>query len=164
MKKIIIAAVAKNGVIGRTNGEMPWHSKTEFQHFKNTTLGSPIIMGRKTFESLGSPLKGRLNIVLTSNKELNNRFEDIIVFDKLSEAYSYCKDQKFEKIFLIGGGSLFPSFMKDADEMIISIMDFNAEGDIYFPEINDNIWKINSNDKRDGFEIIYYVKKEKNEQ
>ena len=161
MKKIIIAAVAKNGVIGRTNGEMPWHSKEEFQHFKNTTLGSPIIMGRKTFESLGSPLKGRLNIVLTRNKELNDRFEDIIVFDKLSDAYSFCENKKYEKIFLIGGGSLFPVFIKDADEMIISIMDFNAEGDIYFPKIDDNIWKINSKDKRSGFEIIYYVRKEK---
>jgi len=164
LKKIIIAAVAKNGVIGRTNGEMPWHSKLEFQHFKNTTLGSPIIMGRKTFESLGSPLKGRLNIVLTSNKELNNRFEYIIVFDKLNDVYSYCEDQKFEKIFLIGGGSLFPVFMNDAEEMIISIMDFDAVGDIYFPEIDENIWEINSKDQRIGFEIFYYVRNEKNEQ
>jgi dihydrofolate reductase len=164
LKKIIIAAVAMNGVIGRTNGEMPWHSKKEFQHFKDITFGSPVIMGRKTFESLGSPLKGRLNIVLTRDKELNNRFKDIIVFDKLSEAYSLFEDQKYEKIFLIGGGSLFPEFMKDADEMIISFMDFNADGDIYFPKIDDNIWKINSKDKRSEFEIIYFVRKEKNEQ
>ena len=153
--------MAMNGVIGKSNGEMPWHSKQEFSHFKKTTFGSPVIMGRKTFESLGSPLKGRLNIVLTKNKELNYRFEDIIVFDKLSEAYSLCEDQKYEKIFLIGGGSLFPVFMKDADEMIISIMDFNAEGDICFPKIDDNIWEINSKDKRNGFEIIYYVRQEK---
>ncbi len=158
MKKIIIAAVAKNGVIGRSNGEMPWHSKQEFSHFKKTTFGSPIIMGRKTFESLGSPLKDRLNIILTKDKELKNRFEDIIVFDKLTEAYSFCENKNYEKIFLIGGGSLFPVFMKDADEMIISIMDFNAEGDIYFPQIDDNIWKINSKDKRSEFEIIYYVR------
>ena len=164
MKKIIIAALAQNGVIGRTNGEMPWHSKIEFQHFKNTTLGFPVIMGRKSFQSLGVPLKGRLNIVLTSDKELNNKFKDIVVFHKLRDVYSYCNDQKFEKIFLIGGGSLFPLFMIDADEMIISIMDFNAEGDIYFPKIDDNIWMIDSRDKRSGFEIIYYVRKEKNEQ
>ena len=163
MKKIIIAALAQNGVIGRTNGEMPWHSKIEFQHFKNTTLGFPVIMGRKSFQSLGVPLKGRLNIVLTSDKELNNKFKDIVVFHKLRDVYSYCNDQKFEKIFLIGGGSLFPLFMKDADEMIISIMDFNAVGDIYFPKIDDNIWMIDSRDKRSGFEIIYYVRK-KNEQ
>jgi dihydrofolate reductase len=160
LKKIIIAAVAKNGVIGRSNGEMPWHSKEEFSHFKNTTFGSPVIMGRKTFESLGSPLKGRLNIVMTKDKELNNQFKDIIVFEKLSEAYSYCENQKNEKIFLIGGGTLFPVFMKDADEMIISIMDFNAEGDIYFPKIDVKIWKINSINKRNGFEIIYYVRQE----
>jgi dihydrofolate reductase len=161
LKKIIIAAVAMNGVIGRSNGEMPWHSKQEFSHFMKTTFGSPVIMGRKTFESLGSPLKGRLNIVLTKNKELNYRFEDIIVFDKLSKAYLLCENKNYEKIFLIGGGSLFPVFMKDADEMIISIMDFNAEGDIYFPQIDDNIWKIYSKDKRSGFEIIYYLRKEK---
>jgi dihydrofolate reductase len=161
LKKIIIAAVAMNGVIGRTNGEMPWHSKIEFQHFKDTTFGSPVIMGRKTFEALGTPLKGRLNIVLTGNKELNNRFEDIIVFDKLSDAYFHCESQKYEKIFLIGGGSLFPLFMKDADEMIISIMNFDAEGDIYFPKIDDKLWKINSKDKRIGFEIFYYVRPEK---
>lgn len=161
MKKIVIAAVATNGVIGRSNGEMPWHSKQEFSHFKKTTFGSPVIMGRKTFDSLGSPLKGRLNLVLTKDKELNNRFEDIIVFDQLSEVYSFCENKKYEKIFLIGGGSLFPVFMKDADEMIISIMDFNAEGDIYFPQIDDNIWMINLKDKRTGFEIIYYVRKKK---
>ena len=70
MKKIVIAAVAKNGIIGRSNGEMPWHSKPEFQHFKSTTIGFPIIMGRITFESLGNPLKGRLNIVISKSKEL----------------------------------------------------------------------------------------------
>jgi dihydrofolate reductase len=160
LRKIIIAAVAKNGVIGRSNGKMPWHSKTEFQHFKSTTLESPVIMGRKSFESLGSPLKNRINIVLSKNKELKDRFPDIIVFDKLNEVYLYCENHKYEKIFLIGGGSLFPVFMKDADEMIISIMDFEAEGDIYFPEIDDNIWEINSRDIRSGFEIIYYVRKE----
>jgi len=79
LKKIIIAAVAKNNVIGRSNGEMPWHSKDEFQHFKNTTFGFPVVMGRVTFETLGNPLPGRLNIVLTTNKELKNRFEDILI-------------------------------------------------------------------------------------
>jgi dihydrofolate reductase len=164
LKKIIIAAVAKNGVIGRSNGEMPWHSKTEFQHFKTTTLGSPIIMGRKTFDTLGGPLKGRLNIIITHNKELKLKFKDIITFDNVPEAYLFCENKKYEKIFLIGGGSLFPQFIKDADEMIISIMDLNAVGDIYFPEIDRNVWTIKSTDKRSEFKIIYYVKKEHNEQ
>jgi dihydrofolate reductase len=160
LKKIVIAALARNGVIGRSNGEMPWHSEKEFQHFKNTTLGFPIIMGRKTFESLGSPLKGRLNIVLTKNKELNNIYKDIITFDKLSDAYFFCEEKKYEKIFLIGGGSLFPQLINDADEMVISIMNFSAEGDIYFPKIDAKVWNIKTKDKRNGFEIIYYVRKE----
>jgi dihydrofolate reductase len=164
LKKIVIAAVAKNGVIGRSNGEMPWHSKTEFRHFKNTTLGFPIIMGRKTFNTLGSPLKGRLNIIITHNKELNSKFEDIITFDNVPAAYAFCENKKYEKIFLIGGGSLFPQFLKDADEMIISIMDLIAEGDISFPEIDENVWTIKSKDKRPEFTIIYYEKKEHNEQ
>jgi dihydrofolate reductase len=163
LKKIIIAAVAKNNVIGRTNGEMPWHSKEEFQHFKNTTLGSPVIMGRITFETLGSPLPERLNIVLTSNKDLKDKFDEIEVFDKLNDVYEYCEKNNLDKIFLIGGGSLFPLFMNDADEMIISIMDLNAKGDIYFPPIDPNIWRIKSSEKRTEFEIFYYVRKEKNE-
>jgi dihydrofolate reductase len=161
LRKIIIAALAQNGVIGRSNGEMPWHSKIEFQHFKSTTLGFPIIMGRKSFDSLGNPLKGRLNIVLSKNKDLKDRFHDIMVFDKVNDVYSYCEMQKFEKIFLIGGGSLFPVFMMDADEMIISTMEFYAEGDIFFPKIDGTIWKIESCDQREGFEINYYVRKEK---
>ena len=161
MKKIVIAAVAKNGVIGRSNGEMPWHSKEEFQHFKNTTLGSPVVMGRITFETLGSPLPGRLNIVLTSNNELKNKFEDIVIFDKLNDVYEYCENSNFEKIFLIGGGSLFPVFVNDADEMIISIMDFNAKGDIYFPEIDKNVWAVEKTVNGSEFEIFYYVRKQK---
>ena len=91
MKIILIAAVAKNNVIGRSTGEMPWHSKEDFQHFKQTTFGFPIIMGRKSFESLGKPLKGRLNIVLTKNSKLKEKFEEIMIFNSLEQAYEYCE-------------------------------------------------------------------------
>ena len=80
MKKVIISAVAKNGIIGRSNGEMPWHVKEEFQHFKTTTLGFPIIMGRKSFDSLGKPLKGRLNVVITNNKNLKLPYNEVKIF------------------------------------------------------------------------------------
>ena len=68
MRIIIISAISQNGVIGKANGEMPWHNKEEFQHFKKTTLGFPVIMGRKTFETLGKPLKERENIIVTRKK------------------------------------------------------------------------------------------------
>ncbi len=91
MRIIIIVAVATNGVIGRANGEMPWHVKEDFQHFKKTTMGSPIIMGRKSFESLGKPLKGRENIVVTRNANLNYDFDDVKIVLSLNEAIEYCK-------------------------------------------------------------------------
>ena len=160
MKIILIAAVAKNNVIGRSTGEMPWHSKEDFQHFKQTTLSFPVIMGRKTFESLGKPLKGRLNIVLTKNLKLKEKFEEILIFDMLKNAYKFCKTENFEKIFVIGGGQIFEKAISDADEIIISNMDFEAKGDVYFPKIDSSKWKISSREKRSEFEIFTYVRKQ----
>jgi len=160
MLKIIIAAVAKNNIIGRSSGEMPWHSKKEFKHFKKTTLGFPVIMGRKSFESLGKPLKGRLNIVLTKNLKLGERFKEILIFDTLKNAYKFCKAKNYEKIFIIGGGQIFEKAISDADKMIISYMDFNAEGDVFFPNIRLSKWKITSKEKKTGFAIFTYERKQ----
>ncbi|MCL5029266.1 MAG: dihydrofolate reductase [Bacteroidetes bacterium] len=159
MKKIIISAIAKNGVIGRSNGEMPWHSKEEFQHFKSTTFGFPVIMGRVTFETLGKPLKGRLNVIITSNNNLKYDFNDVKIFNSLEQAFEFCESQKFEKVFIIGGGKIYKQAMKYVDEMIISIMNFEAEGDVFFPEINPRNWKIISSEKRNEFEILTYVRR-----
>jgi len=152
----MIAAVAKNGVIGRSTGEMPWHSKEEFQHFKSTTLGSPVIMGRKTFESLGGALKKRLNIVLTTHNGYDPGNEDVVVLRSLPQAYQYCREKDYEKIFVIGGGEIFREGIKDADGMILSIMDFEAEGDVYFPDIKEDEWIVRNSEKRNEFEIKYY--------
>lgn len=159
MKIVIISAVAKNGVIGRSNGEMPWHNKEEFQHFKSTTLGFPVVMGRKTFNALGKPLKGRLNIVVTRNKGLNFQFDDVKKFLSLNEAVEYCKTLDYEKIFIIGGGEIYNQGIIIADEMILSIMDLDAVGEVSFPEIDENIWKIEKKEKRKDFEIIKYIRK-----
>jgi len=159
LKKIIISAVAKNGVIGRSNGEMPWHVKEEFQHFKKTTLGFPIIMGRKSFDALGNPLKDRLNVVITNNLKLNLPFDGVKIFHSLKKAVDFFQSEKLDKIFIIGGGEIFKQAINFADEMIISIMDFEAEGDVVFPEIDKKVWKVTSRDKKEQFEIIYYVRK-----
>jgi len=159
LKIILIAAVAKNNVIGRSTGEMPWHSKEDFQHFKQTTFGFPIIMGRKSFESLGKPLKGRLNIILTKNSKLKEKFEEIMIFNSLEQAYEYCDVANNEKIFVIGGGQIFKQAINNADEMIISHMDFDAKGDVVFPKIDLSKWKISSREKRSEFEIVTYVRK-----
>ena len=159
MRIIIIVAVATNGVIGRANGEMPWHVKEDFQHFKKTTMGSPIIMGRKSFESLGKPLKGRENIVVTRNANLNYDFDYVTIVLSLNEAIEHCKSLNKEKIFITGGGEIYKQSISIADEMIISHMKFEAEGEVKFPEIDMNEWYIDSKDDREQFEIVTYKRK-----
>ena len=159
MKKIIISAVAQNGVIGRSNGEMPWHVKEEFQHFKNTTFGFPVIMGRKTFEPMGKPLKGRLNVVITSNENYTLPFDEVKIFHSLKESVTFFEKQKQDRIFIIGGAQIYMQAIEFADEMIISFMPFEAEGDIIFPKIDEKIWAVKSREKREKFEIVIYVRK-----
>jgi len=155
LKIIIISAVAKKSVIGKSNGEIPWHIKEEFQHFKKTTFGFPIIMGRKTFESLQQPLKGRLNIVITSNINYNIDNE-IKVFNSINDALDFCKSLNIEKVFIIGGAKVYKQALNFADEMIISYMNFNADGDIFFPDFRIEDWQIISEEEREQFKIVHY--------
>jgi len=160
LKIVIIAAIARNGVIGRSNGEMPWHVKEEFQHFKQTTLGSAVIMGRKTFETLGKPLKGRKNIIITGNRDFIAEFDETKICHSLGESIDYCKSEKYEKAFIIGGGQIYKQSMLIADEMILSFMKFEAEGEVNFPEIKNDIWQLVSSEDREEFEIRMFVRKD----
>ena len=155
---IIIAAIAKNRVIGRKDGEMPWHVKEEFQHFKETTIGSAIIMGRKTFETLGKPLKGRENIIVTRDKNYATVYDDVKIFNSFPVSLEYCKSKSYEKIFVIGGGEIFKQALPFADEMILSLMKFEAEGEVLFPEFTENEWKKVSTVNRDKFEVVRFIK------
>lgn len=155
----LIVAIAQNGVIGKSNGEMSWHVKEEFQHFKNTTLGHPIIMGRKTFETLGKPLKGRLNIVVTKNRSYKTDFEEVVTKSSLQNAVDYCRESKPEKIFIIGGGEIYKQAINFVDEMIITFMKFEAEGEVRFPEIINEDWKIKKINDHELFEIFRYERK-----
>jgi len=157
----IIVAIARNGVIGKANGEMSWHVKEEFQHFKNTTLGFPIIMGRKTFETLGKPLKGRLNIVVSKNKSYKTSFNEVVIKKSIDEAIDYCKSVKPEKIFVIGGGEIYKQAVSFVDEMIITFMKFDAEGEVKFPSINNDDWNTEKIKDHELFEIFRYVRKNK---
>lgn len=155
----IIVAIAKNGVIGKANGEMSWHVKEEFKHFKDTTLGFPIIMGRKTFETLGKPLKGRLNIVVSKNKSYKTSYDDVVIKSSIENAIEYCKSLKPEKSFIIGGGEIYRQAILFVDEMIITFMKFEAEGEVKFPKINNNDWTIEKIKNHELFEIFRYVRK-----
>lgn len=139
MKIIIIAAVAENGVIGNDN-KIPWHSSEDFRHFKRTTIGFPLVMGRKTFESIGKPLPGRETFIITGNREFIKP-ENTNVFFSVDEALEYCNKNSCEKVFIAGGRTVYSETMSIADELLISEMKFTAEGNIFFPEIDENIWK-----------------------
>ena len=155
----LIVAIAQNGVIGKSNGEMSWHVKEEFQHFKNTTLGFPIIMGRKTFETLGKPLKSRLNIVVSKNQSYKTLFDDVVVESSLDKAIEHCKNINSERIFIIGGGEIYRQAITFVDEMIITFMKFEAEGEVKFPKINDGEWKRDQIKDHELFEIFRYLRK-----
>lgn len=152
----LIVAIAQNGVIGKSSGEMSWHVSEEFKHFKETTKGFPVIMGRKTFETLGKPLKERLNIVLTKNPEYRTSFDDVLIFTSLNEAINFCKTKNFEKIFIIGGAEIYKLAIPIVDEMIISRMKFSAEGDVLFPEFDQTKWKTEKIMDKELFEVYLY--------
>jgi len=157
LKKIIISAKSKNGVIGR-QGELPWHSKDEFLHFKTTTFGFPIIMGRKTFQSLGKPLKGRLHLVITRQKNFSLSFREVLILNDLETAFAYCERNNFEKVYVIGGGEIYKQAINHVDELIISIINIEVNGDVHFPLIDPAIWKEASREKRNEFDIVVYSK------
>lgn len=136
MEIIMIAAMAKNRTIGNNNG-IPWHLKEDFEFFKQTTTGHPIIMGKNTFNSLKKPLPNRENIVLT-------RFpiDGLTCFSSMQEALNYCKNKNHNKAFLIGGASVYEEGLKHADTILLTQIDKNYEGDTSFPKINDSDWKL----------------------
>lgn len=126
----MIAAMAKNRVIGKDN-QMPWHLPADLKHFKSVTIGKPIIMGRKTYESIGKALPGRKNIVISSNPAL--QLDDAIVTSSLDEAVEVAK-QDNEDIMVIGGGRIYEAMLPYADTLYLTFIDLNVEGDTYFPD------------------------------
>ncbi len=131
MEKILIAAIARNRAIGKDNALL-WHIPEELKHFKKTTIGFPMIMGRKTFASLPAPLPGRRHIVLSRNADYHPK--DAEVVRSIEEALQLC--QGSEKVFIIGGGQIFTIGLAIADTLILSHLHRDFEGDTYFPEFS----------------------------
>ncbi|MFC1801354.1 dihydrofolate reductase [Nanoarchaeota archaeon] len=153
MEIIVIAAMAKNRVIGKDN-QIPWHIKEDFQHFKEKTSGHPCIMGRKTYESLpdnAKPLPGRENIILTTQQDYSQ--PGTTVFHNLNKALEYCQNKGFEKIFIIGGASLYASGLQVADTLELTIIDKEFDGDTFFPEIDYDLWELTNQEDHQGLDI-----------
>ncbi len=160
MKIIIIAAVANNNIIGK-DGKLPWNIKEEITFFRNTTYGFPVLMGYNTFLSLNKPLEGRLNLVITSKKNLLNT-ENVIYFNDIKSAIDYANELKTEKLFIIGGENLFNQTICLADEMIISKIKKDYIGNNKFPEIDKKNWLMIKEEVRNKFNIEYYKRNYEN--
>lgn len=147
-----------NGVIGR-DGKIPWNSKSDLKHFRETTLDYPVIMGRCTFESIGGVLDRRINIVLSRNSDSPLKdISDVILCTSIEDAYVYCGKNNYDRIFIIGGAQIFNQTIIGADELIISRINLTVEGEAEFPSIDQLIWRLDSSQKFDDFELQKYVK------
>lgn len=138
----MIVAATRNQVIGRDN-QMPWHLPDDLRYFKQRTLGKPIIMGRKTWESLGRPLPGRLNIVVT--RQPGAEYEGAEVFSDLEAALQrgreWALQQGVDEVMLIGGGQLYQQALPLAQRVYLTRIDLELEGDTFFPVLDSREWQ-----------------------
>ena len=135
----IIAAVAANGVIG-AKGTIPWHSKEDLQHFATETRGSCVIMGRKTFASIGKKLAGRHTIIISRNTSFSA--SGCTVCSSLSAAMQNARKRNEQNIYIAGGGQIYPLAMPLANRLIISrFTGLRPEGDTFFPPIDSAVWQ-----------------------
>jgi len=156
MELILIAAMAANGIIGKNNS-VPWHIPEEVAHFKNSTMGHTLIMGRKTLLSIGRALPGRQNIVLTTNK--NFTFPDCTVAHTLHEGIASCHS---DKIFIIGGETLYRQTISLADTILLSVLNRDYEGDTSFPKIPLKQFQLTSQStetKANEFSLLTYQRR-----
>lgn len=143
IKITVIVAASENNVIGRDN-DMPWRLSTDLKRFKALTLGKPVIMGRKTFESIGRPLPSRLNIVITRDE--NFSVDGVTRVSSLDDAYMLAKEHAaakgLDEIFVIGGGQVYQQALDKADQIHLTRVLTELEGDTLFPVLKPEQWKL----------------------
>lgn len=145
MRINLIAALAKNRVIGRGN-KMPWHLPADFAWFRKHTLGHPVIMGRNTFESIGKPLPGRRNIVVSRNPAWHA--QGCEVFASLDAALESCRDAA--DVFVIGGATLYQQLMGRADRLYLTEVETSPAGDAWFPALVPGEWREAAREQREA--------------
>lgn len=145
MKVSCIVATAHNNVIGKDN-DIPWYLPADLQYFKKITLGHHILMGRKCYTSIGRPLPKRTNVIITRDPYFIST--NCIVVHSISEALEKAYDNGEEEAFIIGGGTIYEQTMDLWDRLYLTQVDVKAEGDIYFPKLEKDKWKLVSEDPR----------------
>ena len=161
MKLTIVAAIGENRELGKNN-DLIWHLPADLKHFKSLTTGAPIIMGRKTYESIGRPLPKRKNIVISRNPEL--QIPGCFCFTTIQDAKASLSGET--DAFLIGGGQLYKQYINEVDQLEITEVKESFEADIFFPKIDLKIWKeqnrvSNFADEKNpyDFDFVTYIKR-----
>jgi dihydrofolate reductase len=143
MKIAIIVAVAENGIIGR-DGELPWHLAADLRRFRRLTMGHAIVMGRKTWESIGRPLPGRTSIVISHNQKYHTGAEEVSVATSFEQAIEIARgcDCDQDRIFVIGGAAIYAAALPKAQRLYLTRVHAKVEGDVSFPEVDWGQWRI----------------------
>lgn len=134
----IIVAAAENNVIGRNN-QLPWHLPADLKYFKQITMGKPIIMGRKTYASIGRPLPGRTNIVIT--RQADFKPEGVMVVSSVEAAIGACRQLEVDEAFITGGAEIFRQALPFAQRIYLTRVQAQVEGDTYFPSLDPAHWR-----------------------
>ncbi|TDO68182.1 dihydrofolate reductase [Kribbella sp. VKM Ac-2571] len=148
MTVILIAAVGRNGVIGRDN-DLPWRIREDLQRFKQLTLGHTLVMGRKTYDSIGRPLPGRRTVVVTRQPGWSADGVDITY--SLEEALKYDGT-----LYVAGGGEIYRQALPYADTLELTEVDQSPDGDVTFPTVDPGVWTETTRDTHDGFSFVSY--------
>jgi dihydrofolate reductase len=152
----LVAAVAANGVIGRDGG-LPWHLPDDLRHLKRLTRGHVLVMGRRTFDSIGRPLPERTTIVVTRQPDW--RAEGVLTAAGVPEALTRAAEVD-DQVFVLGGEEIFRLALPEADAMVISEVDARPDGDTVFPPVDWAAWRVVSREPYDGFEVVTYIRRD----
>jgi dihydrofolate reductase len=156
MKRLaMIAAVGSNGVIG-VDGDLPWRIPADLKHFRRQTLGHSVVMGRKTWDSLGRPLKHRRNIVVT--RQIGLKCEGAEVAHSLGDAITLARTDDLEPL-IIGGAALYAAAMPQATRMFLTEVDQCPAGDTFFPDFDRGLWIEASREDHDGFSFVEWARR-----
>ena len=163
MEKCIIVAIADNNAIGKDNALL-WHISDDMKFFRHQTVGSPVIMGRKTFESIGRPLPKRVNIVISRGFDTA---EEVAVVGSLQAAYEVAEATNLERCYVIGGGQIYAQALEDADRLVVThVHTVIEDADTFFPPIDPAVWEVAERseihtDPETGynFEFVTYTRK-----
>ncbi|TKB50925.1 type 3 dihydrofolate reductase [Ferrimonas aestuarii] len=136
MRLSLIACMAHNRIIGQGN-QMPWHLPADLKHFKAVTMGKPVVMGRKTYESIGRPLPGRHNVVISRQPDL--QIEGVSVVTSIDAALALLADEA--EVMIIGGGQLYQAMLPHADRLYLTLADLHVAGDTQFPDYSQYQWQ-----------------------